>query len=96
MKKITIYQKGNIPIEVFDDSDEAIDEYSKELSKLFQSTNIAILKTSTCNVLVRPSALTGLFVEDSNEFDPTVESKDLAVEIKLPEKVEEDIITDID
>lgn len=102
MRKITICQKGASDVEIFDDSDEAIDEYCKKLSTMFQMANVAILKTSTSTFIARPSQLTGIVVEDlATDEEIVVEPEKEHVEEKAeesPKKVKQeiDIITDMD
>jgi hypothetical protein len=123
MKKIKIYQKNSQPIELFDNSDVDMSEYCKDLSKVFQVSNVVILKTSEQTFIGRPSQLTGLIVEEDKqenedslliddideieENDNITQEEDSDIpetkeeEIVAPsdpstEKVEEDIITDMD
>jgi len=95
MRKITIHQNDTQNIEVFDDSDEPLDKYCDRLSELMKMANIAILKTSSASVVLRPSKVVGIKVEDdaSSHTEP--------LPIIPPEKSEakpqviEDIITDV-
>jgi len=118
MRKIKIYQRDSQPIELFDNSDIDFNEYCKDLSKIFQVSNVVILKTSEQTFIGRPSQLTGLTVEDDKQEDeslliddineiegndiiPTENSEEIIIEDKdinkeVENKVEEDIITDMD
>lgn len=69
MRKIKIYQRDSQQIELFDESDMNFDDYCKELSKLFNISNVSILKTSTQTFIVRPSQITGIVVEEENMDD---------------------------
>lgn len=96
MRKITIYQQGSSNVEVFDDNDVPLDEYCNDLSKVFQMTNVTILKTSQSTFIGRPSQLTGIVVEDLETVEERVVPEKV---IELPlkkEQIEEDIITDMD
>ena len=99
MRKITIYQKGSENVEIFDDSDMDLVEYCQELSKLFQMTNVSILKTSHSTFIGRPSRLTGIVVEDEEEVveieNEIIEDEPDEIEEKV-EEIQEDIITDMD
>ena len=98
MKKITIYQRGASDVEILDDSDETIDVYCQELSKVFNMSNVVILKTSTSTFIGRPSQLAGVVVEDTeSQTKKTIESKNVPNKIvgKSPKK-HVDIITDVD
>lgn len=102
MKKITIYQRGASNVEILDDTNEDHDVYCQELSKVFNITNVVILKTSTSTFIGRPSQLTSLTVEDTEltiqQTEESTENPDDVEEINLPEeeKTDVDIITDID
>ena len=92
MKKITIYQNDADNIEVFDESDISVSECCKNLADLMKMSHIAILNIENTSVLVRPSKINSIRVEDiENEKIKQLE------EIKPEEKeVVEDIITDVD
>ena len=89
MRKITICQQESNNIVVYDNSEDPIDEYSKELSNLMKMGSISVLKTSESSVILRPSKITGIVVENIDDIKEEVEV------IKPPEK-NEDIITDLD
>jgi hypothetical protein len=99
MRKITIHQNDAKDIQINDDSDEPLDQYCERLSELMKMGNVAIIKTSSASVVVRPSKIVGIKVE-------AVEST-VSEEIPIPtqkteqttethEDVVEDIITDVD
>jgi hypothetical protein len=104
MRRITVYQKDSDSVELLDDSDTNLEEYCRELSKLFQMTNVSILKTSHSTFIGRPSQLIGIVVEDTDtgeimEETPEVENTtegDIPDDLPKEEEIEEDIITDID
>jgi len=90
MRKITICQQESDSIVVYDNSEDPIDEYSEELSKLMKMGSISILKTSESSVVLRPSKITGLVVEDIENI------KNEEIEEEKPLEKTEDIITDLD
>jgi len=100
MKKITIYQRGASNVEIFDDAKDDLDIYCQELSKIFNVSNVVILKTSTSTFIGRPSQLTGLTVEDteSNAKQELESIPEIVEESSPPEEdnSDVDIITDID
>lgn len=89
MRKITICQQESDSIVVYDNSEDPIDRYSKELSNLMKMGSISVLKTSESSVILRPSKITGIVVENIDDIKEEVEV------IEPPEK-NEDIITDLD
>jgi len=96
MRKITIHQNDTQTIELIDDSDEPIEEYCANLSQVMKMGNIAILKTSSASVVLRPSKVVGIKVEDSASSEvkpPTIIPPE---ESKEKPKTNEDIITDVD
>ena len=62
MRKIIISTDHTANIEILDASDTDFDQYCEDLSKLFQESNIAILKTSGSTTIIRPSKLVGIEV----------------------------------
>jgi len=95
MKKITIYQKGTSDVTILDDNDEDLDSYCQELSKIFKTSNVTILETSSSRLICRPTSLNSIVVEDIAINPPTSG----LVEDTPSEKTEiqtEDIITDLD
>ena len=87
MKRITIYQKGIREIQLFDKTENDLDKYCEELSKMFQVSNIVILETTSGTFIGRPSKLSSIVVEDVQVKEPDAAPK---VEIH------QDIITDLD
>jgi len=108
MRRIKIYQQNSDLIELIDDNNDDLDIYCKELSKMFQMNNIAILKTSNAIFIGRPSKLNGVTVEEDNnipfvstdnENKIKIEETEVSEETKPKEENDipkEDIITDID
>ncbi len=97
MRKITIHQNGGSPIEITDDSEVQMSQYCGDISRLMKMANVAILETSSASVVLRPSQITGIKVEDEKSFKETfipVTEADPPKE-EQPKK-EEDIITDVD
>jgi len=104
MRKITVYQEGET-IRLFDDNSASIQDTSKEISKLMQSSNISILITSVAALVLRPSKINSILIEDIDFEDGESEDsllvdtlKDMANDEVLPTKVveQEDVITDIE
>jgi hypothetical protein len=97
MKKITIYQRGVPNVDIFDDDNEDLDKYCQELSKIFNMSNVVILKTSTSTFIGRPSQITGLNVEDiESNNQQTIETEIKEESPPEEEPPVEDIIMDID
>lgn len=105
MRKITIYQEGEA-IRLFDDNSSSIQDTSKELTKMMYSNNISILVTAEAAVIIRPSKINSILVENLNveedDDDEDEESllvdpvKDIANQ-KLQKKPEQmDVITDVE
>ena len=93
MRKITIHQNDTENIEVFDDSDEPLDEYCGRLSELMKMGNVAILKTSSASVVLRPSKVVGIKVEeDESSLSPPIIPPE---DPKAESQETEDIITDV-
>jgi hypothetical protein len=93
-KKVTIYQENNVPIELIDEDDRSIEDYSKSLTKFLTNTNISILKLSTSSLIIRPSKISSAVVEEMEESVKTTKQKPVK---KRVEKIKEvDIITDAD
>jgi hypothetical protein len=88
MRKITIHQGSNI-IEVLDDDDSKIGSYCKDLSKLFDMGNISLLETSHATVILRPSKINSIIVENVQD-----DKEEVSEEVQK-EKTE-DIIMDLD
>jgi len=96
MKKITIYQRGVPNVDIFDDDNEDLDKYCQELSKIFNMSNVVILKTSSTTFIGRPSQITGLNVEDiESNNQQTIETEIIEESPPEEEKPDEDIITDM-
>lgn len=99
MRKITIHQSDADTMEVLDDSDEPLDEYCGQLANLMKMGNVAVLKTSSASVVLRPSKIVGIKVEDGaivQEVETPPASTPQPEECQAKQEIEEDIITDVD
>lgn len=74
MKEIRILQNGVEPIVIYDDDNTKLSTYSKKISSLLEIGNVAILETSTENVILRPQQIVSIRVIDTNSI-PKSESK---------------------
>lgn len=103
MRKITIYQEGEA-IRLFDDNSSSIQDTSKELTKMMYSNNISILVTAEAAVIIRPSKINSILVENLNVEDDDEDEESLLVDPvkdianqKLQKKPEQmDVITDVE
>jgi len=111
MKKLKINQKENLEaIELMDNDDSNLDEYSKKISSIFESNNIVILKTDNDSVIIRPQSISSISISEIEEnvdshtygentivedvIEPMEEIKE--IEVKEKEDIIEDIITELD
>ncbi len=85
MKEIRIMQSGIEPIVIFDDDKTKLSTYTKKISSLLEIGNVAILETSTGNIVVRPHQIVSILVNEVNNKTP---------ELKKPEDGYVDMITD--
>lgn len=106
MRKITVYQEGEV-IELFDDDISNIDTAIKEASKLFSSNNISILQANNTALIVRPSKLNSILIEEIDTAEQESLLDDTVKEIienrekqenkvKQEKESQEDIITDVE
>ena len=86
MKKVKIYQKDIIePIELDDNDESNLDDYSKQISAIFKSNNIVILKTKSDSLVIRPQSISSVLISNIEEVE----------KIEEKEEILEDIITEI-
>ena len=86
MKKVKIYQKDIIePIELDDNDESNLDDYSKQISAIFKSNNIVILKTQSDSLVIRPQSISSVLISNIEEVE----------KIEEKEEILEDIITEI-
>jgi len=104
MKRVIIFQENTPPAELHDPDTSNLEEYTKNLNKVLDSGNVTILTTPQTSLIVKPSKVTSILVQ---EIDDPID-KEMNMElVKEPkekdeiskEKIEEediDIVTDID
>ena len=97
MNRIAISLKTGETVRLLDDEDVPKDEILQRLSSLYSINNIAIIKTNTTSVIIRPSNIASIVVEEVS-IETDKKELDDAVEPPPEEKSEEhiDIITDAD
>ena len=90
LKKIKAFTETG-PIEVTDVDDTSLDEYSKKLAGLLQSSNVSILQTSSCYLIVRPSKISGILITEEKKTKETKKSNPIKLEVSEDEeRLEED------
>jgi len=67
MKKITIFLSNTSYIEIIDDDDESIIEYSKKITDILKSNNISILHTSNSSIIIRPNEISAIKIDIIDE-----------------------------
>ena len=92
MRKICLNHKDGSKVVVFDESDVDIDEYCVSLSQIFTMSNVSILKTTGDNVILRPSCIQSILVQEEKDIEPVVE--ETLPPPKEKTKIIEDVITD--
>jgi len=102
MKEITIYQANNPPIQLTDDEDLNISDFTKKLSSMLEAGNVTILEMESGNVIIRPHKIDSVHVREVSPLDYVTEPIEETI---LPETTpiepdpideEEDYITDGD
>lgn len=83
MKKLKVIFDSSPPEFLYDEDDRNITDYSKSLSSLFVSGNIVIMETTSGNLILRPSKLVSIKVEE-----------DIVVKNESKKDENEDIISD--
>lgn len=67
MKKIIISQENIEPVIIIDDDNTDINSYTKKLSEIYKMSSIVILNTTTKTVILRPSKIISIEVEDIDD-----------------------------
>jgi len=89
MKKIVIFHENVDKVELIDLDNKSLDTYVKELSSILELGNISILRTTSSSVILRPSKVVSILVEEIEE------TKDKEIE-EVGKSIDEevDIITE--
>lgn len=104
MKRIIVFQENTSAVEMLDPDKSNLEEYTKKLYKILSSGNISLLITPLSSLIIKPSKITSILVEEvAEEANPFNQKEEMAqlqqVKEVKKEKEEEkdvDIITDID
>ncbi len=103
MKRIIVFQENTSAVDMLDPDESNLEEYTKKLYKILNSGNISLLITPLSSLIIKPSKITSILVqevaEEANPFDSEQEMGQLQVKEVKKEKEEEkdvDIVTDID
>ncbi len=102
MKRILIFQENTSAVEVYDDDETDLGDYTKNLSQILENANVTILQTSESSVILRPSKVTSILVNpmiDPQDPQPQ-DQKQIQKQLKkkkskkVKQAENEDIITD--
>lgn len=92
MKIIKIFSENSEIVEIRDGDDSDLQSYAKSLSPLLESNNISILHTTTTSIILKPSKINLITVEDEPQTNKTIIVKHS--KSKSDDSQTEDIITD--
>jgi len=90
MKRIVISLKCGESINLIDQDETLSQNLLEQLSSLFSINSVSILKTKTTSVIIRPSDISSISVEDIEMEENTTPSQ------KVESEQPVDIITDMD
>lgn len=102
MKRIIIFQENTSAVEMLDPDKSDLQEYTKNLYQVLNSGNVSLLTTPLSSLIIKPSKITSILVQEvdketppdiSTQLDGMVEQK--TEEVKREED-DVDIVTDID
>jgi hypothetical protein len=99
MKRVIIFQENAPPAELHDPDEKDLEEYTKDLQTILESGNITQLTTPNSSLIVKPSKITSILVNeyDLPSEDEVMEKLQVQEEVKEKKKEEDiDIVTDID
>ena len=95
MKVVIIFLTNGECISIKDQDNLDLSNYSKKLSDLLQSNNVTILHTSESSVIVRPSKVQAILVNEEKQKNEIEEIQHLEIQEIIEEPQEpEDIISD--
>ena len=77
MKIIKIFQENNETVELIDDDDTDIVDYTDQLKNLFESSDVMILETSSGSIIIRPHKINSILVVNNNELDSENNEEDI-------------------
>jgi hypothetical protein len=94
MKGIEIFQHGNhIPVFLYDDNDDDLSKYTKEVSEILDVDTVIIFETTSGSTILRPNKISVIRVTN-------IEEKDIKIAVNTEENCiteeSEDVITDGD
>lgn len=110
-KSIVIFQENNPPISLTDEDERSREDYAKSLSNFMRFPNVSILVTSNSAVIIKPSRINSIHIEEYNVIDEVPQEQQLMQKTKptpaktakkkpakKKEKIKQemDIITDVD
>ena len=96
MKLITIFQNNGPNIVMEDNDNSDLYDYLKEITKLLEFDNISVLHTSSSSVVIRPSKILSIHVEEIQSEKSPFNEEELEPSTAVVHKEEIDIITDGD
>lgn len=95
MKVVIIFLTNGECISIKDQDNLDLSNYSKKLSDLLQSNNVTILHTSESSVIVRPSKVQAILVNEEKQKNEIEETQHPEIQEIIEEPQEpEDIISD--
>ena len=78
MKKIVIYQEKSEPIVLLDNDDTEVEVYTKNFTKVLESSKVCMIEVTSSNVLIKPSKINSIVISeltDSNSKEQHIKKE---------------------
>ena len=72
MKEIVIYQEKMEPLIIEDEDEKELEEYTDNLTKLFDVNNVIVLKCTSGNYILRPHKIVSMKVLENKKVEVDV------------------------
>ena len=96
MKRIVIFQQNTPAVEMYDDDESEVIEYTNRLTQILENANITVLETSDSSAVLRPSKINSILVYPIDPLPKDEQPQEKKNSKKKPKAKDEDIITDAD
>lgn len=68
MKTINIYLTSGAEVKISEESKKPLDQYKNDLEGIFSSNNVCMIETDKTITLVRPSSVSAIKIEESEDI----------------------------
>ena len=92
MKKVKIFQENSEIVELVDSDESNLQDYTKNLARLFEASTVTTLETDTQSFIFRPSKIKSILISTESKDIEETRFSDIPEQVLQPEEQQVEVV----